>query len=271
MPLGTNHPAVAGEETTSASDGQINNLYLSIITVRRREALSMIQKNKKAVATACLFVAMSSLGSVAVAQESRISFGPTLGTTGIGLELGVALTETISARASYNFFEYDTDYDDTDVVYDANLDKSSVSLLLDWNLGNGGFRLTGGAFLHSENSVQVDAMAASDGTYTFNGNEYSARDAGRVNGAISFRKTTPYLGIGWGNLTRDKGFTMAFDLGVQLQDSPKVSLTSHDCGLGTLICGQLSSDLRAEARELQEDGEDFELWPVVAFSLVYRF
>jgi len=219
-----------------------------------------------------LFMAtMLAASATVAAEESRFSFGPTLGSAGLGLEFGFALTDTLSARAAYNFFEFDTDYEDTDVRYDGTLDKSSVSLLLDWNPGNGGFRVTGGAFRHNRNAFNAVATPAREGTYTFDGNEYDASEIGTIHGAASFRKTAPYLGIGWGNLSHSRGFTFTVDLGVQFQNAPRVSLLADDCSFAPAECAQINSDLQAEARQLEQEGKDLEYWPVLAIGLVYRF
>ena len=227
----------------------------------------MICKTVKILVAASILSASATV----VAQESQLSFGPTLGTAGAGLEFGISVTDTISTRAAYNFFEFDTDYEDTDVRYDGTLDKSSLSLLLDWNPGNAGFRMTAGVFRHNRNAFNAVATPGSDGTYTFAGTEYNASDVGTINGAVSFRKTTPYLGIGWGNLSRAKRFTFTFDVGVQFQDAPSVTLAADDCSFAPAECAQFNSDLQAEARQLAREGKDLEFWPVLAIGLVYRF
>lgn len=209
--------------------------------------------------------------SAAFAQNSNFAIGPKIGTTGLGAEASLALTETVSLRGAYSVFDYDTDFDDTDVRYDAEFDKDSISLLLDWNPGNGGFRISAGAYAHSDNKVSVLATPTAGGTYTFNDNTYNASDIGSVLGSVSFNKTTPYLGIGWGNTSRATGLTFMVDLGVQLQDSPNVVLVSTNCSLPASACAQLNSDLQAEVQELEDDGDDFKMWPVLNVGLMYRF
>lgn len=209
--------------------------------------------------------------AMASAQDSRFAIGPSIGTTGIGVNLNFSPTTALGLRLGYNHFDYDTDFDDTDVSYDAEFDKDSVSLLLDWHPGNGSFRVTAGAYAHSDNAVSIMATPAAGGTYTFNGRDYSADDIESISGNADFNKTTPYLGIGWGNLTRAPGFSMMLDIGVQFQDSPDIRLGVQGCELPAAACTRLERDLQVEVDELKDDAEDFEFWPVLNLGVYYRF
>lgn len=220
---------------------------------------------------ACALPVLLLGATMASAQDSRFAIGPSVGTTGLGINLNYSLTDAFGLRLGYNHFDYDTDFDDTDVSYDAEFDKDSISLLLDWHPGNGSFRITAGAYTHSDNGVSVVATPTASGTYTFNGRDYSANDIESISGDAGFNKTTPYLGIGWGNLTRAPGFSMMLDIGVQFQDSPDIRLGVQGCGLPAAACDRLNRDLQVEVDELKDEAEDFEFWPVLNLGVYYRF
>ena len=214
---------------------------------------------------------LAGCSSLVMAQDNPgISFGIQGGTTGIGAQLAAPLSEVITVRGSYNIFSYDTELNSDNVEYDAELDKDSLGILLDWHILGSGFRLTGGAFIHNDNSMSVLATPSS-GTYDFNGTTYDASQAGSILGDVSFNKTTPYFGIGWGNASHGEGLSFMLDAGVQMQDSPSASLTAVNCQLGVTLCAQLDSDLQAEIAQVESDGEDFELWPVINLGVVWHF
>lgn len=209
--------------------------------------------------------------AVASAQDTQFAIGAGVGTTGIGVNVNLSLGETLGLRGGYNRFGVETDFDDTDASYEAEFDKDSVNLLLDWYPGAGTFRLSGGAYSHADNAVDIVATPEMAGSYTFNGNTYSADDIESISGRVDFSKTTPYLGIGWGNPGIKQGFSMMLDIGVQFQDAPEVALGVDGCGLPAAFCERLERDLQAEADEVEAEGEDFEFWPVVNLGVYYRF
>ena len=72
----------------------------------------------------------------------------------------------------------------------------------------------------NQNDVSVLASGGS-GTYTINGDTYTAQQVGRLTGKVTWRRVAPYLGIGWGSkAARQSGFSMGFDVGVLVTGSP---------------------------------------------------
>lgn len=195
-----------------------------------------------------------------------------VGTTGFGLHLTVPVAPSINSRVGFNTFSYDTSDSTNDFNYDAKLKLNTFDALLDYYpMAGSSLRLTGGV-VYNNNKVDITARPSSTASYTFNGTTYSAAGAGEVDGRIDFRKTAPYLGIGWGNaLTSQYGWSFSSDFGVLFQGSPRTSLSSRNCTLGSLLCDQLASDLAAENRTLQDDADAFRFYPVIRVSVSYRF
>lgn len=218
-------------------------------------------------------VALLVFGSFSVAAQDapQIGLGLKLGTTGVGLELSRGLGERVVLRGGYNVLTLDESIEDTDMTYDAELKKDSLSLLLDWHPWAGAFRLTGGVHSHSDNSLEIIAQPDTGGTYTINGRTYAANNIGVLDGVIGLEKTTPYVGIGWGHAAKATGFTFLLDVGLQFQDSPGVKLSVDTCSLPVAVCAQLNSDIQAEVVQLEKDIEDYDFWPVVNLGLHYRF
>ena len=93
-----------------------------------------------------------------------------------------------------------------------------------------------------------------------------------MNGAVSFRKAAPYLGIGWGNaLNPEKRLNFSAELGAFYQGKARTTLESVGCAGGTVLCSALARDLKAEELRLSEDASDYKFFPVLRASASYRF
>lgn len=205
----------------------------------------------------------------ASASAHAVGFGLRVGTTGLGMDFGFGLTDSIALRVGYAGADVNRGFDEGDIHYDAKLKWSNASALLDWHfLGN--FRLTGGV-VNANNRVDATGTPTG-GTFTINGTPYPAADVGTLNGTTRLGKSaTPYLGIGYGNLGT-RGFSFYADLGVMFQGAPTVSLTGT-CGpaLPPAQCAQLQADIAAEEQKLNDDLKDFKYYPVFNLGLAYTF
>ena len=222
-------------------------------------------KTLKSLALASFFA----LPSISYA-EIDLGVGLKVGTQGLGLELTYPLTETLNIRGGYYYFEFDEDLDDTDVTYDAELDLTNVSLLFDWHVFNGGFRLTAGLVSYSEGSFNGTAKPAAGATYTFNGVTYSASDVTDVKASVEFGSTAPYIGFGWGDAVGSGNWAFMLDIGLINLDGADVAV-DYQCNVGPAVCDPLGADIQAEIDELEDDANDLEWWPVINLGIAYKF
>jgi hypothetical protein len=203
------------------------------------------------------------------ASAHAVGLGLKVGSTGIGVDVGFKLTDSITARVGYAGFNVQRDIDEQDIRYDAKLKWSNASGLLDWHF-LGSLRLTGG-IVHANNKVDLTGTPTG-GTFTINDQVYNASDVGSLNGKTRLGKSaTPYLGIGYGNLGTP-GFTFYMDLGIMFQGAPTVSLNGT-CGpsVPALQCAQFQADVAAEEQKLNEDLKDFKYYPVLNLGVAYTF
>lgn len=79
----------------------------------------------------------------------------------------------------------------------------------------------------------------------------------------------PYVGIGWGNaFGRSRRWGFVTDLGVAFTGSPDVALSAT----GTLASDPgFRADLAREEADLEDDLEDFKIYPVFSANLYFRF
>ncbi len=194
------------------------------------------------------------------------------GTTGFGLGLAGAMSENVTARLSYDTWKRTLTKSDSNGNYNLDLKLQNVSALMDWYPFGGAFRTTLGLVANG-NKADLTSNAVS-GSYTFNGQTYTASDVGSYSGEMKFNSTAPYLGIGWGNpVAKAKTWGFVSDVGVLFQGSPKVSSTVT-CGAaiaGTATCTQLQNDVAASTTQLQADTKNYKYYPVISVGLSYRF
>lgn len=209
--------------------------------------------------------------SVSAQQPSRgldLSVALRAGTPGIGLEVNKLVLSHLGVRVGGNWFRHSTSRKESDIRYDATLKLRGFSALLDFYPGaRGSFHLTGGLFT---NPVKVTAVGkpSAAGEFTINGNTYTTSQVGRLDGEANYSDVGPYFGLGFGTPAHTRqGLAFLFDLGVVIGKA-KVTLNAAGAASGS----QLESDLRAEARQTQNDINDYaKVYPVVSFGLAYRF
>ena len=84
---------------------------------------------------------------------------------------------------------------------------------------------------------------------------------------------SPYVGIGWRS-TKERGIGYAFDLGASHLGVADVSVTvDSDLPIDLIPTGgqPLQEFLDGQEREIEEEAEDYQVYPVVRLQLFYRF
>lgn len=215
--------------------------------------------------TVLMIVLFGGVGSGS-ADPFDIALGGKVGTPGLGLELTIGLLESLNTRVGFNAFTYGYDFDVDDFNYDADLNLFNAMLLADWHLFDNDFRFTGGIVL---NENEIDAVGTTDKEIVvINDTGYRAAEVGDLKTTISFNKFAPYFGIGWGNAVGDNYFNFSFDLGIILSGSPNATLSAN----GPLASDpDFQRDLAAEADDVEQEGENFDIYPVIALGFNFQF
>lgn len=217
----------------------------------------------------CSALAVFLLGSSQALAASPVAVGAKVSTLGVGADLSLQLVPSLNARLGIQGFSYDADNIDTDRVnYDADLKLFSGLATIDWYPFLGGFRLSAG-LLANGNEIDVIGRPTAGATFNINGTIFNAADVGSLTGNVDFNSVAPYLGIGWGNPFSPGGnWSFNLDLGVAFQGSPNVTLTANGPLANDPV---LRANLEAERRDLENEIEDFEYYPVVSLGITYRF
>lgn len=205
------------------------------------------------------------------AAQAQVAASGDIGTTGLGLHASLPLQANLNARIGVNYLNHSYSTSTNSVNYDFKLKLRTLDALLDWFPMGGAFRVSGG-IVYDGNKIDAVGKSNNNGTYTVNGNTYTAANAGTINGRIDFRKAAPYLGIGWGNaLAHDKGWGFSSDIGVLFQGAPTTSLANSGCTLPSSQCAQLKTDVAAENARLNDKVNSFKAYPVLRAGVSYKF
>jgi hypothetical protein len=206
------------------------------------------------------------------AQAAPVDVSLDAGTTGIGGHASFPLAPSVNVRAGMNYLNHTFDRNAGGVDYDLKLKLHTVDVLADWFVAPGSqFRISGGA-VYNGNNFDALALPNTSGNYTLNGRTYSAAQVGKLSGKIDFRKTAPYLGIGWGNpVAAGSKWRFNADLGATFQGKAKVRLTNTGCTAITAACTLLANDIAREQAELSNDLDDIRVYPVLRVGISYQF
>jgi hypothetical protein len=158
-----------------------------------------------------------------------------------------------------------------DIDYDAKPTLRSASLLFDWFPFANNFRISLGAMVN-QNKVTATGKPTG-GSFTLDGQTFNAADVGTLDAEVTFKKTVPYFGIGYGRPING-GLSFISDLGVMFQGTPKSTLTASCGGAappGSANCDQIRSAVAAEQATLDDNLSKFKYYPVFSIGLAYTF
>ena len=203
----------------------------------------------------------------AVADTGDFALGIKASTLGAGAEGIVGILPALNLRAGANALSVDFDINTSDIDYDVDADLLSFPIMLDWYpFKKSGFRFSAGALINKNES---DLEASSQSSYTLDGTTYTAAQLGTLNGKVDFNEVAPYVGIGWGNaLGKDKRWSFTCDFGVVFQGKANIDLS---------VTGPIASDptfqtnLAQEKRELEDELENYQYYPLIALGITYKF
>lgn len=228
----------------------------------------MKQQISRGAALAAGLLALILGGNAAADNGGGLSLGAAAGTLGLGAELGYAVNSNFGIRVGVYGLTWDVDGEESGIDYDADLDLSSAGAYVDWHPFGGAFRLTGGWFVN-DNAIDATGRPGAGDTYDIGGVSFTSAEVGNLTADVDFGSSAPYLGLGWNFGGNDGGLGVSLDLGVLFQDSPDITLASRGGSLSDEPA--LQQALRDEERELEDDVDEYDLYPVLSLGVSYRF
>lgn len=211
-------------------------------------------------------VAALLLTGLAGAALDDWAIGAKAGTLGIGGELTTNLAPDVHLRAGVQGlgFDFESEFDDID--YDVDVDLLNPMLVLDWYPFSGMFRVSAGVVF---NNSDITLDATSSQPIEIGGSTYDPADLGSIRGESDFDAIAPYIGIGFGNpFSSDGRWGFRTDAGIAFIGSPNVKLRATGPFANDPA---LLADLALEEEEIEDDLDVVRLYPVLSFTLYYRF
>jgi hypothetical protein len=217
--------------------------------------------------TAIVCFACGSCAAVmpAMAEEGGWSLGVTGGTLGVGPQLAYRVNSYVGVRANAAFLTYSRDEEVDEIEYDGDLKLNSYGATLDWFPAGGGFRVSVGGRI---NNTEIDLVGAPTTSVTVGDTTYTPQQIGTLSGTVTTDDFAPLLTLGYGG-TLAKGFTVGAEIGVLWQGEPQIENLR---ATGLLASSpQLQTDLDDEEREVEDELNDYDMWPVLQLEFLYRF
>ncbi len=199
----------------------------------------------------------------ALAQEAggHLYGGITGGTLGIGPELGYRIGDMFGVRANATFLSVSHGFDSNDLDYRGKVKLKSGGLMLDAFPFGGGFRISAGARING-NDGRVRAMPS--GPVTIGNTTYTPAQIGTITGTAETKNFAPALTLGWAGQNR-QGFIFGVEAGALFQG--KVRLNRFTASTNLIR----PADLERERQDLQDDIDDYKVYPILQLTAGYRF
>ena len=229
------------------------------------------------LASFCLAL-LGLLGSAPM--RAQIDLGFVASTEGAGVELGLPVASSLRARLAVAGTSIDEDFRAGEVDYRGEAELRWGSALLDWSPGGGTFHVSLGVAIN-EHEIEGTAELLPVAIDEFGAAEVQrilallpeGFDLGRLHATAEFDSPAPYLGIGWRTRKR-RGVGVGLDLGAVLLGAADVTVRlESDLPLDLVPGGAEFVDefLREQERLIEDEVDEYELYPVVRFGLFYRF
>ena len=158
-----------------------------------------------------------------------------MGVNGAGFEVATPLARAFNIRVGADFFSYSTTFQEQGADVAADLRLRSGRGSLDWFPFGGGFRVSPVIVFANNTRGQGTALIPPGNTITLSGQDYisSLTDPLHGGGSVDFRRVSPGLTLGYGNIiprTR-KHFSVPVEVGFYYVGQPglKVFFTGSAC------------------------------------------
>ena len=203
--------------------------------------------------------------------ESGWALVPKAGTLGFGADVVGEIIPHLNGRVGLSSLSIDAEVSSDRIDYDGDLTLGGIPLLLDWYPAKSGFRLTGGLVINN-NEIELDSKSRDrDRTITIGDREFTVKDVGDIEGDVEFNDIAPYIGIGFGNHVKPgRQWAFTVDLGIMFQGAGDVSLKATNASQAALDIG-LNEQLKREEDDIQDEVDQFKLYPILQIGVSYQF
>lgn len=150
--------------------------------------------------------------------QGQVGLAVRASTLGIGGELSFRAARNLGIRLGGNYLQFSRDATVENIDYHLTPHFENGTAILDFHPFGGSFHLSGGLLL---NYNEGDMVATLNQNIEIGDSTYTPQQVGSLTGTVSFKKTAPYLGLGFAGRSR---VAILFDLGVGFTGTPQVEL-----------------------------------------------
>ncbi len=221
----------------------------------------------KLTAYSILALSAAALSAPLAQAEGNFAIGAGVGTDGGSIEGQYKINDYLQIRGEAHVLSFDQDVSADDIDYNGDLDFSGGGAFIEFHPFQNSFYLTAGAFAGTK-EIGVDIKPGQN--ITINGVVYTPSEYGDISGNVEFDDIAPFLGLGYDNtFTGDGRWGVNFLAGIAMFGSGDVGLTAQG---GTLSNSQdVQEEVERQRKEIEDDIEDFDMYPIVKVGLTYRF
>jgi hypothetical protein len=212
---------------------------------------------RTAIAAALALVA----ANPAQAADGRLSARITAGTLGIGPEIGYRLTDKVGVRGNATFLSFSHNFSSDDIDYDGKPHLRSGGVMIDLFPFGGGFFVSGGARINGNDGR---ARATPTSNVRVGANTFTPAQIGTLSGDAETKNFAPSLTLGYSGTMRS-GFVAGVEAGALFQGKVRVRNFRSSSNLIP------AANLEQERIEVQDDVDDYKVYPVLQLTLGYRF
>lgn len=216
----------------------------------------------------------------ASSQDARTDLGLIASTEGAGLEIAHAWTSRLRGRLGVAGFSVSESFSTDAVRYEGDADLRSAALVIDVSPFGGSFHLSAGMVFQDHDirgSAPIEDFARRElGQDVVDQIRqiFGPIDFGTLNATAELDSVAPYAGLGFRSARTTRGLGFAFDVGAIFFGEPDIEVTANtDLPLSQFPEAEFLAQafLEQEERELQDEVDGYDVFPVVRFSLFYRF
>jgi len=165
---------------------------------------------------------------------TSFGFASRMGVGGFGFDVATSLSRKLNLRAGFDYFRYSFSFQEEGADITASLRQGSGHLSADWFPRGGRFRISPMMVLANNNRIHATAVIPAGSTLSINGQDYvsSATDPLHGSGTVTFRKTSPGLTMGFGNIiprTRNK-VSFPVEAGFYYVNQPRLAVDFSGSG-----------------------------------------
>ncbi|TVV75002.1 hypothetical protein [Sphingomonas solaris] len=219
--------------------------------------------NTRTMRHGSLLLAALLTAGTAPAQTANSHFyaGVTGGTLGIGPEVGYRVSDSFGVRGNATFLNLSHSFDSGNLDYRGKAKLKSGGVMLDAYPFANGFRISAGARLNGNNGR---VRAQSSRSVTIGNTTYTPAQIGTIRGDAETKNVAPALTLGWAGQNA-QGFVFGVEGGALFQGKVRVRNFRASTNLIS------AADLERERRDLQDDVDDYKVYPILQLTAGYRF